>query len=276
VDPLKKDSGAGRGFARFLTIFTLISRIPIQRTFTADFSRADFWIPAISPLVSIAAIAGFWGGMELSGSVPLAALTSIAIQYFLFNLFHFDGLVDTADAMLPTATRERRLEILKDPRVGTYGFFCGALGLALRVAAMALLSEQGILFSALIGGLLAAPLAGRLAAAIVPIAAKPARPTGLGALMSGFSARRAAAGAGLATIPVLVYGIASGNWALSLFCIAAMAAAAAGSAFFVSKTYAKKVGGFTGDALGAAVEIGEIACLLMLGMALRLIGGIPS
>ena len=273
---MKKESDAGRGFARFLTIFTLISRIPIKRAFTADFSRADFWIPAISPLVSAVAIAGFWVGMALSGSLPLAALASIAIQYFLFNVFHFDGLVDTADAMLPAATRERRLEILKDPRVGTYGFFCGALGLALRVAAMALLAERGILFSALVGGLLAAPLAGRLAAAIVPIATQPARPTGLGSLMSGFSARRVAAGTGLGAIPVLAYCIVSGNWVLSLFCIAATAAAAAGSAFFVSRIYAKKIGGFTGDALGAAVEIGEIACLLILGMALRLIGGIPA
>lgn len=273
---MKKDRAAEQGFIRFLTIFTLISRIPIRRTFTADFSRADFWIPAISPLVSIAAIAGFWAGMALSSSIFLAALASIAAQYFLFNLFHFDGLVDTADAMLPAATKERRLEILKDPRVGTYGFFCGALVLALRAAAMALLSEQGILFSALVGGLLAAPLAGRMAAAIVPLAAKPARPTGLGALMSGFSARRVAAGAGLGILPAIVYGFAMGSWALSALCLVSAAISGIGAAFILAKLYARKVDGFTGDALGAAVEIGEIACLLLLGMALRLLGGMPA
>jgi len=273
---LKKDPSAERGFARFLTIFTLISRIPIRRAFTADFSRADFWIPAIAPLVSVVAIAGFWAGMALSGSIFLASLASIAFQYFLFNLFHFDGLVDTADAMLPAATKERRLEILKDPRVGTYGFFCGALVLALRASALALLSEQGILFSALVGGLLAAPLAGRMAAAIVPLAAKPARPSGLGALMSGFSARRIAAGAGLGILPAIVYGLAMGSWILSALCVAAAAISGLVTASLIAKLYGRKVDGFTGDALGAAVEIGEIACLLLLGLALRFIGGMPA
>lgn len=261
---------------RFLTIFTLISRIPAKRKFTVDFSRADFWIPALSPLVSLSAILGFSLGMLFTGNLTAAAVASIAVQYFFFNLFHLDGLVDTADAMLPAATIEKRLEILKDPRVGTYGFFCGILDLAARAAALALLSEGGILFSALIAGFLIAPLAGRLAAALVPLLSKPAKPTGLGALMNGFSLSRIGVGSGAALLPAIVYGIAAGSWVLSLFCVGATATAAAGTAFFISRTYSRKIGGFTGDALGAAVEIGEVSALLMLGIAIRLVGGIPA
>jgi Cobalamin-5-phosphate synthase len=112
-------------FARFLTIFSLLSRIPIKRSFEIDFSQADFWIPAVSPIVSLAAIGGFAAGMALTRHLGLAITASIALQYFLFNLFHFDGLIDSADALLPAATRERRLEILKDPRIGSYGFSAG-------------------------------------------------------------------------------------------------------------------------------------------------------
>ena len=125
---------AGKGMARFLTVFTLLSRIPVGRKFDADFSRSDFWIPAISPFVSLASIAGFAAGMALTGSLILATAASLALQYALFNLFHFDGLVDTADALLPVATREKRLEILKDPRLGTYAFFAGLIVLASKAA----------------------------------------------------------------------------------------------------------------------------------------------
>lgn len=262
--------------AGFLTIFTLMSRISVKKRFEADFSRADFWIPALSPLVSLAAIAGFAAGMAISGSFLLAAAASIGLQYFLFNLFHFDGLVDTADAMLPMADREKRLEILKDPRIGTYGFFCGILVLALRAGAIALLAESGFLFTALIAGFLIAPLAGRLAAAIIPLKVKPARAIGLGSLMRGFSPSRIAAGSGIAFLPALVYGVFAGGWVLPLFCVAATILAAAFSALTVGRTYVRKTGGFTGDALGAAIEIGEVAALLILGIALRLIGGIAS
>ncbi|MCE1194921.1 adenosylcobinamide-GDP ribazoletransferase [bacterium] len=265
-----------QGADRFLTVFTLMSRVPVKRAFEADFSRADFWIPAISPIVSIAAIGGFAAGLALSGNLALAAAASIAVQYFCFNLFHFDGLVDTADAMLPAAPPERRLEILKDPRVGTYGFFCGALALGLRAGAIAVLAEGGVLFSALVAGLLAAPAAGRLACALVPLAAKPAKPTGLGALMGGFSKKRVAAGAALAFLPALAWSAAAGGWLLPALAIASALASGFGAALFVSKLYSAKVGGFTGDALGAAVELGEIAALLLLGVAVRFIGWLPA
>jgi adenosylcobinamide-GDP ribazoletransferase len=256
---------------RFLTIFTLMSRIPVRRRFEADFSRADFWIPAISPLVSLAALLGFGAGAALAGSLAVALAASIALQYFCFNLFHFDGLVDTADALLPDATPERRLEILKDPRTGSYGLFCGLLILGARVGAIALLAEEGILFSVLIAGLLAAPLAGRTAAALVVLMSKPAKPTGLGSLMGGFSRSRIAAGFGLAIVPSLVYGFVAGSWVLPLLCLVSTAAAAAGTAALVSRAFSRKVGGFTGDALGAAIEIGEVLALLLLGIALRVL-----
>jgi adenosylcobinamide-GDP ribazoletransferase len=261
---------------RFLTVFTLMSRIPVKRAFDADFSLADFWIPAISPIVSLSAIVGFAAGMALSGSLAIAAAASIAVQYFCFNLFHFDGLVDTADAMLPAAAPDRRLEILKDPRVGTYGFFCGALALGLRAGAIVLLAEGGVLFSALVAGFITAPAAGRLACALVPASIKPAKPTGLGALMGSFSKKHVAAGTALALLPGLAWSAATGGWLLPLLTIASALASGFGAALFVSKTYSAKVGGFTGDALGAAVELGEIAALLLLGIAVRLSGWIPA
>lgn len=265
-------TGSDSSLARFLTVFTLISRIPVKRRFEADFSRADFWIPALSPLVSLAALAGFGAGMVLTGSFFLAALSSIALQYFLFNLFHFDGLVDSADALLPAASRERRLEILKDPRVGTYGFFCGLLVLAARVGAMRLLAEEGLLFSFLAASLLAAPTGGRAAAALIALRLPPARPDGLGALMNGFFASRVALGSLVALVPAFAFSWLAGSWLLALVIFACTALAAILAAFIAGHAYKTALGGFTGDTLGAAIEIGELLTLVISGIVLRFLG----
>lgn len=262
------------GWNRALTVFGLMSRIPLRRPFSTDFSRADFWIPALSPLVAVASAAGFAVGMALTGSFLLAACSSLGLQYFCFNLFHLDGLLDTADALLPAATRERRFEILKDPRLGSYAYFVGLLVLAAKAGAMALLAEEGILFSVLAVGLFAAPVAGRAAAALVVLRGRPARAEGLGALMVGFTRRRVLLGALVGSLPALLVGGLSGPWYLSPLCAVAIVLGAVLPALLVGRAYDKALGGFTGDALGAAIELGELAALLFLGIALRLTGGL--
>lgn len=271
---------------RFFTTFTLISRIPVTRKFTMDFSRSDFWIPAISPIVSLAALAGYAAGILLTGSGFLAVLASIALQYLSFNLFHLDGLIDSADAMLPAAPPERRLEILKDPRIGTYGFFAAAMNLTFRAGAMHYLAGQGIFFIALVTGLLAAPLSGRIACALVPLISKPARPDGLGSLMKGFSISHIVKGALLACIPLVAFSAVAflgspeaSRWILrsaTLFgaSLLAVIAGSCASAFGIARMYIRKIGGFTGDSLGAAVEAGETAALVFLTVILNLSGGL--
>lgn len=261
--------------SRFLTTFSLMSRIPITTEFAADFSRSDFWIPAMSPFVSLAAIGGFASAMFLTGNFMLATTAAIATQYFLFNLFHLDGLVDTADAILPAASRERRMEILKDPRVGTYGLFSGFLVLAGRFGAYDLLARQGILFSVLVVGLLTSPLAGRTAAALLAAIWKPARSDGLGSLMTGFKTWKILLGFLAGSIPLAIWALVEGTWILALIGILAALGTSLITAFCVGKIYSKTLGGFTGDSLGAAIEIGELLSLIVLGIAINLFGGLP-
>jgi adenosylcobinamide-GDP ribazoletransferase len=263
----------------FFTTLSLLTRFPLGAKFEADYSRCDFWIPALSVLPAAAAIGGFFAGFLASGSPALGILSSLGLQYFLFNLFHLDGLVDTADALLPAATRERRLEILKDPRVGTYGFFSGFLLLAFRLASMGSLFEAGIRGSegllALSVGLCLAPAAGRTAAALVAARLEPARSEGLGALMQGFSLIRIACGAAAAFLPGILAATILGNPGLSLLGLAAALVAALGSAAWIISAYGKALGGFTGDSLGAAVEIGETATLILLASLFHLFEVFP-
>jgi adenosylcobinamide-GDP ribazoletransferase len=268
-----------KGASRFLSVFTLLSRLPVKASFEPDYSRADFWIPAIAPAVSLSAAVGAGASFFLVRDPLLAALGGLACQYLAFNLFHVDGLLDTADAMATWATKERRLEILKDSRIGSYAFFFGWLFLTAKLALLGYIFRAGA--AAAIAAILAAPLAGRAASALVPLVSRPARPEGLGALMRGFSAWRYALGILVGAAPLLAFGLALGgigsvlhiglasrslSFGLSLavvsFC-AVLAGAAAGG-LSLAGIYKSKVGGFTGDALGAAVEAGELACLAIL------------
>lgn len=258
--------------SRFLSVFTLISRIPVKAEFTIDFSRADFWIPAISVFVSIAATAGFYVGMLFTRSPSVSAGCAILLQYWFFNLFHLDGLIDSADAMVPAASKERRLEILKDPRVGTYGFFAGFMALSLRFALLTSgMSEGRSYYSFILPALLTAPIAGRLSAALLARFFKPASDRGLGALMRDFSLSRIAAGTVLALTPLAIFSLGSGTgadsrsggWLLLVTASGALFVSALAVALIVGKKYTKEIGGFTGDSLGCSIELGELLFLFL-------------
>jgi adenosylcobinamide-GDP ribazoletransferase len=253
---------------RFLSVFSLTSRIPVPFPFEPDYSRSDFWLPLVGPFAAAFGLAGAFLGGAVFGSPLFTALCSMLFQYSAFNLFHLDGLMDSADAMLPMASRERRLEILKDSRIGVYAFFAGFCALAFRLCAICLLSgdsgdqPRSVMSPNLIAALLSSPVAGRAASALIPRLSRPARNTGLGALMRGFSALRVAAGFALGLLPLAVWAMLSGRAAIAAVSASVAIASALVSSFYFSRLYVKKVGGFTGDALGAAAELGELLCLL--------------
>jgi len=263
-----------KGSARFLSVFTLVSRIPVRASFAPDYSRADFWIPAISPLVSLSAACGA-AVCALAFRQPLlAALGALAAQYLAFNLFHLDGLLDSADALMGWASRERRLEILKDSRIGSYAFFAGSVCLAGKLLLLASIFGDGLVASAV--ALVAYPLAGRMASALIPLISRPARADGLGALMAGFRASRYALGAlvGFAAIALtgavgFLFAPRWGAAEAAAFGAGAALIGGAVSGLSVARSYRKKIGGFSGDALGAAVELGELACLALAAAAFR-------
>lgn len=254
---------------RFLSVFTLVSRIPVPAAFTPDYSRADFWILALSPAVSLAAGAGAALSALAFKDAFLAAIGALALQYMAFNLFHLDGLLDTADAMLGWASKERRLEILKDSRIGSYAFFTGSLFLAAKAALLSLLFRSGLSGAGM--ALLAAPLAGRIACVLVPLLSKPARKEGLGSLMGDVGAVRAGLGALVGSLPLAIFAVLSGRLFYGAAAAGAMLLSATISGLSVAGLYRKKIGGFTGDALGAAVESGELCCLAAMAFAFRFI-----
>jgi adenosylcobinamide-GDP ribazoletransferase len=269
---------------RFLSTLSLVSRIPVKLRFTFDPSRMDFYLPVTGICPALAGLLAF-GGLSFLWEEPLiTAIGVIIVQYLCFNLFHLDGLMDTADAFLGTGDREKRMSILKDSRIGVYGFFAGFACLALKAAFLSALYPSIFRFPAL---LLAYPLCGRFAASLIPCMTGPANPGGLGALLKDAKPFRSALGflISIAVWVLLVRGLlylallimpASGyagfseglyfwvRWDIfsTIFLGVSLLFTGPLCALFYARLYRKSLGGYTGDALGAAVETAEILYLM--------------
>ena len=191
------------------------------------------------------------GGNELW--TPLVAATvAVAADVALTGALHVDGLADTADGVLPHLDRDRRLAVMAEPDVGAFGVTAVVLTLGLRVALLASLPADVALTAALWCG-------SRTLMAVAARSVPYARPEGgLAAAFLGRSPARVAL-VGTALAAALAVFATDVGPAHALAGLAALAAAGTG----VVALARHRLGGFTGDVLGAAGLIGETIGLLV-------------
>jgi len=235
--------------AQFLT------RIPIELRDEPDLGAAVPWFPFVGALIgaSIGAVAAAL--LELTPAA-VAAAVAIVIGLLITGAFHEDGLADTADA-LGGLTPERRREILKDSRHGSYGVAAMCSTIVLRIVCVAALGPA-VAFA----GLVAAHTLGRGAAVAAMATARPAPHGGLGADHARGLSRRSAS---LGVLGALAIGaLATGWW------IGPLAMAAAVAAVIVVRLAHRAFGGISGDLLGAVEQVGECLVLVVVtALALR-------
>jgi adenosylcobinamide-GDP ribazoletransferase len=270
-------------FDRFLSVLSLVSRFPVNCRFRFDASRMDLYLPVTGLFPAVLALALYFAALRLTGLHGFAVAFALFAQYLGFNLFHLDGLADTADAFLGTATREKRFAILKDSRIGVYGLFAGISVPAFKFLLLAGLLREGLSAMPLAYPIIFAyPIAGRFGAALIPCMTRPARQDGLGALAARSSALRAVLGTIAALAVWNAGGIAAAALAGQPSGTSLLSATFAAAPFFAlplpaglfaadldARAYKKALGGYSGDALGAAIETGEAVCLLFTAAALR-------
>jgi len=181
--------------------------------------------------------------------VPSAALSVVATM-LTTGCLHEDGLADTVDGFGGGRSRDDKLEIMRDSRVGTYGTCALILSVLLRASAIASLAMPALVTPALI----AAHAASRATMPIGMWLVPPARNDGLSAAAGSVSRRSfgIASALGIAAL-VLAFGLAAGIvlTVLLLFVIGGMA-----------RLCIKQIGGQTGDVLGALEQVSEIIILL--------------
>jgi adenosylcobinamide-GDP ribazoletransferase len=185
-----------------------------------------------------------------------AAVISVATLMLATGAMHEDALADVADGFGGGGTVERKLEIMKDPRLGTYGASALILSLSLKIALVAgLAAEVGVWAAAML--IVAAAGVSRIAG-LWPLAMlPPARQEGLGALASELPAESWRAGAAIgAVLSGLLAWAATGHAVTLLAPLAAFAAA-----WIMARVADRQIGGQTGDVCGAATILAELAFL---------------
>jgi adenosylcobinamide-GDP ribazoletransferase len=215
-----------------------------------DIARASWAMPVAGALVGAAAALAYTIAVRLGLPPAVAAALAITTGMVLTGAMHEDGLADTADA-LGGGDRARKLEIMHDSRLGTYGACALALSILLRAAALASIARPGAVALALVAAHTAARATLPAVMAVVP----PARSDGLAASF-GAPPREVAAAAALigALALVLCLGIGPGLLAAVLLVAATVA---------VARLATNAIGGHTGDVLGALEQTGEVLVLLV-------------
>ena len=235
----------------FLTVLPVTRRSALDGT---DVARGSVLFPIVGAAIGAASGSVAWW---LGDDVPplLAAVLAVALGAVITGALHLDGLADCADSF-GGRTPEDRLRIMRDHTIGTYGATALLLDVLLRVSALAALAgtREALLFSVAAATL--ARTGGPLLAVMLPYA--QARPGAGEALNADPSQPRAAVAlviGGLITFFVLDPSTA--QYAASLATAAAVLAVVGWAA-------QRRLGGVTGDVMGATSELVEIAVLTVL------------
>ncbi|MCU0912344.1 MAG: adenosylcobinamide-GDP ribazoletransferase [Rhodobacteraceae bacterium] len=243
--------------AGFLLALQFLTRLPVPDPgWTPErFAASTRWHPAAGALIG-ALIGLVWWGASVLFPPLVAVLFAVAFGLVLTGCFHEDGFADTCDGLGGAVTRDRALEIMKDSRIGTYGAAGVGMMLAVRVAALAALAPT----APLVWVLVASHAASRAASVHVIATSAYVRDHGTGkpvadgigrdglrfALLTGGAAL-------LPLVPVLgvmaplagLAGLALGTWA-------------------IRRVYERRLGGYTGDCLGATQQCAEVGFYLGL------------
>ena len=228
-----------------------LTRVPVGASdlTAARLSRAAPWFPAVGLLVG-GVMAGTRALANLALDPTPATVLALLAAVLVTGALHEDGLADAADAIGALATRARKLEILRDSRVGAYGALALIFAVVFALAVLAPLDDAHFARAALVGHVL-----GRWSTLPQALALPSARPEGSGALVRP-TVPAVAGGSAIALVTALLAGgLRPGAVAAGVACALTVLGAACAR---------RTLGGVTGDTFGAVakvVELGSYAAL---------------
>ncbi|MHB1088323.1 MAG: adenosylcobinamide-GDP ribazoletransferase [Acidimicrobiales bacterium] len=234
----------------FLTVFGRASS-PTPTTFA--------WFPFTGAVLGLT-VGAVWWASDRFWPPLVAAILAVVADLVLTGLLHFDGLADAGDGLLAPLTRARRLEAMSDPAIGAFGLVSVATTLLLRVGALEAMRPSALAIAGLW-------CASRTLMVTISLVLPYARANGIVRAFLGATSRSrgqrqmltATVVAGLAVAAVLLFS------ARSLRGLAALGAELVGSALVAGLSW-RRLGGYTGDVLGASGVVGETLGLLVLAL----------
>lgn len=245
-----------RELRRMAIAATFLTRLPWVARFDQgdpeELARSVRWFPLIGALIGTAGAVVLQLAL-LQWPAPIAALLALAVMIALTGAFHEDGFADAADGLFGGMSPARRLEIMKDSRIGTFGGVALILLILLRWQAMVALPPAQTW-----AALVAAHALGRAATPVLALMlpyvreGAPNKPVAEGVRIVDLII--ALAVGGLLSLPLLLVIGAVGSMLLALACLAVLAG--------LGVLFQRKIGGITGDCLGAATQALEVTILL--------------
>jgi adenosylcobinamide-GDP ribazoletransferase len=234
-----------------LAALQFLTRVPIRLRREPSLNATVAWFPVAGAIIG-AAVGGTAAGLWFVVPPLVAGAVAVTVGLLVTGAFHEDGLGDIADAFGGGWTVERRLEILKDSRHGTYGVAAICASIMVRMVALGSLPGPWAMFT----GAVAAHTMGRVAAVAMAGTMRLATHSGLGADYGRGTTRTRAAVSVTAGIGITA--LAVGWWAAALAGAALVAVVATGT------LARRKIGGISGDVLGATEQVAECLCLVVL------------
>ena len=239
--------------ARFLTRLGFLGQAEAA---PIELSRTVWAFPIVGAAVGALGGAVLYLASGLGVPAFVAAVLGVGATVALTGALHEDGLADVADGFGGGADRARKLEIMRDSRIGAYGVLALALVMVAKIGALGAFRNPGDAWLALI----AASAMSRAAMPILMVALPPARAEGLGAMAGRPERTRLLAALGIALALALV---------LLDFDAALAAAAGVGVvAYLMTGLARRQIQGHTGDVLGATQQIADLTVLVTLSAAM--------
>jgi len=254
------------GLRLAITLLTVIP-LPGRRRAQAPPARrvaaaAMYWAPAVGLLVGGACAGVLWLAARLGHTGPLlAAALALGAAALLTRALHLDGLADLADGLGSGRPASEALAVMRRSDVGPFGVVTLVLVLLVQVSALGRAQSLGRGPEAVITAAVTARLA-------ITVACRPAvpaaRPGGLGALVAGTVGAAGGAVLGLGAVAAAAWaGLATGaSWFL-----AAGVAAGLAVSLGVTAVAVRRLGGITGDVLGALAETAATVCLVVTALS---------
>lgn len=249
---------------RFILMIQFLTTLPVKVTLNVtaeDFGKGLVFAPVIGLLLG-GLLAGAWYVLDLIFPVTVSAVLIVALYILLTGGLHLDGLGDTFDGLFSNRPKERILEIMRDSRIGTNALLAVTMVLFLNVALLSSFNKEDIPKI-----LMLMPVAGRIGSLVGSGASKYARSgEGLGKSFIDWCGYREIL-AGIVPYLVIFY-LVNGLQGVLLPIIPPL------SAFILIRLFGKKIGGATGDLLGAVCELNQTIFLMSAFIMLTLTGGI--
>jgi adenosylcobinamide-GDP ribazoletransferase len=243
----------------FFVALQFFTRIPIPQRVGFDpewLHHAARYFPAVGLIVGLATASAHAAAAQL-WPPAVAVLLSTALGVLLTGAFHEDGFADVCDGMGGGYTAERTLEIMKDSRVGAFGAIGIMLMLALKIAALGSLPA----WTAAAGLLAAHPLSRLLSGSLIRLMAYARHEGKAKPLATRMSNGEFAIAVCTGIAPLLALcaaGLLAWQGAL-LACLLALC-----GTVWMARIFLRRLGGYTGDCLGAVQQVAEV--LFYLGL----------